>query len=417
MSDHPDARPGKVLQFAFATLLYSLGSVLAIFTLRRVLFAFTILSRSSARSAAASSCRPAWPDVLVLAACRDEAPMIDSLSNALTSLDYPSERIRVVLIDDGSTDGTAARMEQWAASRSGWSVLRLPVSAGKATALNAGLASCAFGEIVYVLDADHRPSLQALKRIVGYFDEPFVAGVSGRTIARNLLASPVAYYSGVEADVHQLVTMRAKDRLHLGPALLGSNCAYRRQALAACGNFREGALLEDYDLTLAFYRAGLRVRFADDAVSVHEVPETMSAYTKQHTRWGRGFYDVAHDHLPSIIASSRLSLVQKLELTLFLAGYLDRLVLVGLVALTVLTSTGARFSKTGPIAMTLIALLTPFAQVAALFVEQRASAAMWVRLPLLALFLTLDVLAAMRAAADAAFNRPRIWAKTIRSAT
>ena len=90
--------------------------------------------------------------------------------------------------------------------------------------------------------------------------------------------------------------MRAKDRLELAPALLGSNCAYRRQPLMACGGFRDGALSEDSDLTVTFYREGYRVRFMEDAVSYQQVPQSLDGYIKQHIRWGRGLNDVARVH-------------------------------------------------------------------------------------------------------------------------
>src|SRR5207244_1600336 len=77
-----------------------------------------------------------------------------------------------------------------------------------------------------------------------------VAGVSGQMRVNNGLESPAAAYSMIESAVNQFVTMRAKDRLNLAPALLGSNCAYRLAALREVSGFRGGALLEDSDLTL-----------------------------------------------------------------------------------------------------------------------------------------------------------------------
>ena len=76
-----------------------------------------------------------------------------------------------------------------------------------------------FGEIVYIFDADHRPQKNCLCVAVSTFNDPKVAGVSGRTIPSNALASPSAYYSTIESLVHQLITMRGKDILHLGPGV------------------------------------------------------------------------------------------------------------------------------------------------------------------------------------------------------
>ncbi|MBI4786592.1 MAG: hypothetical protein HY782_06055 [Chloroflexi bacterium] len=63
---------------------------------------------------------------------------------------------------------------------------------------------------------DHQPRPDAVKRAVPYFDDPRVAGVTGRPLPVNALSSPSAYHSTVESLVHQMITMRAKDRLRPG---------------------------------------------------------------------------------------------------------------------------------------------------------------------------------------------------------
>jgi len=253
-----------------------------------------------------------------------------------------------------------------------------------------------------------------LRRAVRYFDDAQVAGVSGRLLPSNPQASPSAYYSTVEGYIHQMVTMRAKDRLGLAPALLGSNCGYRRTILAECGGFREGALLEDSDLTLTFYRAGYRVRFMQDAIAYHQVPETIDSYLKQHTRWGRGYNDVTRNHAVALIRSGHLPLPLRAELLLFAVGYLDRVALVGAAMLTLL-SYWNRHLFYFPGGILYFALITPLAQIVALFAEQRASRAMWLRLPLVPLFFALDIIAALWAMADSLLSRTRVWTKTARS--
>jgi cellulose synthase/poly-beta-1,6-N-acetylglucosamine synthase-like glycosyltransferase len=390
--------------------------ILLVFTLRRILFALTILfTRKTANDIGpARKNLDAWPDVLIVTPCRDEETMIAHLGRALSRLDYPDDKRRVVFIDDGSSDNTRWLMEQCARDKSGWNVLSLPTNVGKARALNTALAQFSCGEIIYVLDADHRPEPSTLKSIIRYFDNPQIAGVSGRTLPSNPLASPSAYYSTVETFIHQMLTMRAKERLGLAPAMLGSNCAYRRELLAECGGFRDGALLEDSDLTLAFYRAGYQVRFAEDSVTYHQVPESVNGYLRQHTRWARGFADVVLTHTAGLMRDGRLPLPLRAELFLFATGYLDRIALICAAVLAVLSILyGDLFEF--PVWILCFALLTPMFQILALFVEQRVSRAMWLRLPLIPIFYTLDIFAATRALVDFPLGRARVWMKTLRS--
>lgn len=387
------------------------AAILLVFTLRRAVFAAMVLLKprvAQTRTVAFT------PDILVLAPCRNEAGMIAGLSIALSELDYPSDHLRIVLIDDGSTDGTVAAMAGAAKGRQNWHVLSLPRSSGKAGALNAAMRQHAFGDVVYVFDADHRPSPHALKRAASYFQDENVGGVSGRTVAMNALSSPSAYYSAVEGDVHQLVTMRAKDRLNLAPALLGSNCGYRRSALAACGGFPSGALLEDSVLTLSLACAGYRLRFAEDAVATHQMPQTIRGYLRQHIRWARGFNDAAGARAPSLLNACAVPWLTRFELLLFSAGYLDRLALItglGLLALSALDPRLFWF----PGWLIALSLLMPLAQIVLLFIAQRSSAAWWVRLPFVPLFFALDIFAAIRGMLETVARRPAVWTQTERA--
>ncbi len=403
-----------MLSILLKLLSWPVIAVLVVFNLRRILFALTIFFPTMTNdSLAETTQRDNRPDILVLVPCRDEAGVISGLFESLAAQEYPAEDYQVVLIDDASRDDTAAIMRRCLQEHPGWQMLSLPSNGGKPRALNLALAQFAFGEIVYVFDADHRPEASALRRAVSYFEDPRVAGVSGRTIPLNPLASPSAYYSTVESLVHQMVTMRAKDRLNLAPALLGSNCGYRRSALMDCGGFREGALLEDSDMTLALYMAGYRVRFAPDVIAYHQVPESIGGYLRQHRRWGRGFNDVVSNHAQALVRNKRLSPLLRAELFLFAAGYLDRLGLAGATLLTAISFV-KRLGYKFPRRFLYLALLTPFLQVVALFLEQRASLQMWVRLIFMPVFLIVDIVAAAFAAFDSLLNRPRLWHKTER---
>ncbi len=391
-------------------------AILVIFNLRRIIFALTILffGRTESERRQERIDPKSWPDVLVLVPCRDEENMIAGLCQAIDGLDYPRERIQVVLIDDGSRDGSGASMEHCAQGRPNWNVLSLAANIGKASALNQALSRFPFGEIVYVFDADHRPKSDALKRAALYFDDERVAGVSGRTLPSNPLASPSAYYSTVENYVHQMVTMRAKDRLQLAPALLGGNCGYRRSTLVQCGAFRACSLLEDTDLTLTFYEAGYRVRFAQDALAEHQVPETVRGYLEQHMRWAHGFGEVAKQHVGMLLRDTQLSPLVRFELLLFTSGYLDRLALMSagvLTALSFLSPSEFPF----PREILYFALFTPLLQIIALFAEQRVSRAMWLRLPLIPIFLSLDIFAAAQGMVNSLLNRTAVWTKTARA--
>lgn len=372
----------------------------------------TLLGRD--RSSAAAGTNP-LPDVLVLVSCRDEAPMINDLCQSLSQLDYPRESLKVVLIDDGSMDDTGRFMEQQAGGHSGWEVLRFSRSMGKASALNAALERYSFGEIIYVFDADHRPDPQVLRLAVRYFSDPRVAAITGFTKVLNPTASASAFYCTVESYTNQLVTMRAKDRLDLAPALLGSNCGYRRDALLSCGGFRAGAFSEDSDMTVTLYRAGYRIRFAEDVISHQQVPQSVNGYLKQHIRWGRGLNDIAGVHSLDLLKERKLPLRLRMELLLFTAGYLDRIALMSAGLLMVISYVFSPALALSLFLTILLSLITPFAQIFVLFLTENMPPALWIRMPLIPLFFVLDIIAAIRAMVDTLLNRTRLWTHTERA--
>lgn len=390
-------------------LLVGLGlGPLAVFALRRILFTLSLLRpQPPLPPADAARC----PTVLILVPIRNEPQSIPGLCAALDALDYPRPQWQVALIDDGPTDDLRqhAAIEAAVAIRPGWQALHLPASVGKAQALNHGLAHVPFGEIVFIFDVDSRPQPNCLRWAVRPFADARVAAVSGRLVAANALAGPAAYYTAVESLVHQLVTLRGKDVLRLGPPLLGSNNGYRRAALAQVGGFRPGAFLEDSDLTLALLRAGYTTRFVPQAVASHRVPATLRGYIHQHIRWGRGFNDVARDHLPGLLTGPRLSWPLRLELALFAVGYLDRLALLWAIALALL--------GVEPVVLWIgigISLTLPLVQIIAALAFDRAAAGYWWRLPLIPAFFVVDTCTALWAMAATLLNLPRLWHKTDR---
>jgi cellulose synthase/poly-beta-1,6-N-acetylglucosamine synthase-like glycosyltransferase len=160
-------------------------------------------------------------------------------------------------------------------------------------------------------------------------------------------------------------------------------------------------------------RAGYHLRFAQDSVAYQQVPQTVSGYLKQHARWGRGFNDIARNHALALVREQNVKPLLRFELLLFALGYLDRLALLAAGLFSVLSLLFPRQVRF-PRVVLYLALLTPFAQIIALFVEQRVGAPMWLRLPFVPLFFALDILAALRAMFDSVLNRARVWTTTER---
>lgn len=120
----------------------------------------------------------AWtPRVTVLVPAYNEAGVIGGKLDNLLGLDYPRDRLQIVVVSDGSTDGTNALLKE-AARDDRLTAVLLPERRGKANALNQGLLR-ATGDIVVFSDSSIMLDPQALRAIVRPFADPEVGCVSG----------------------------------------------------------------------------------------------------------------------------------------------------------------------------------------------------------------------------------------------
>jgi cellulose synthase/poly-beta-1,6-N-acetylglucosamine synthase-like glycosyltransferase len=397
---------------------------MAVLVLAARLAALTLLAFSARRAlllAAASLPQPRpktqtnpVPSVQVCVPCRNEAAALPGLLAALDQLDYPRTALHVSVADDASTDGSAAIARAWAATRPWAKVVALAANAGKAQALNEALRQAPDGaELVVIYDADHHPAPESLRALVAPFTDPLVAGASGQMRVANGADSPAAFYAHVESLVNQFITMRGKQRLNLAPALLGSNCAYRRSALAAVGGFRAGALLEDSDLTLALAQAGWQTRFVPEAVSAHQAPASVRGYVQQHLRWNRGFHQAAGGRLPSIWRDRRLSLPLKLELSFFALGYADRLALLAGAAFSAVDVMRPATFRFPPLTWLIYFGVPALEMLAALRLAREPHSLYW-RLVYVPFFFVIDIAVAVWSSAQSVMRKPVRWEQTER---
>jgi GT2 family glycosyltransferase len=301
------------------------GGALALLSLRRaVLLGAALLPARSLPELADE------PHVALLVAAHDEAATLDRLLATIERLDWPRDRLHVVLVDDDSSDATWQRMQSWAAATEGAEALHVGARAGKSQALNAALAAApAEAEIVVAVDADLRLAPTYLRRLVPAFREPDVAAAAAFVTAANADETFVARYAALETWVHQLVTAAGKDRLALNPPTFAGS-AYRRSALEEVGGFPPAHPGDDVCASAALTRRGWRTCFVRAASADHLLARRAADYWRQHLRWGRNVFEAGRIGVHDGSAAGR---PRRLELALAAVGYGDRIAFAGALAL------------------------------------------------------------------------------------
>jgi cellulose synthase/poly-beta-1,6-N-acetylglucosamine synthase-like glycosyltransferase len=302
--------------------------VLLVFCVRRVLLLLAALMAPRLPKPVTDAA--ALPSLSILVPAHNEEASCNRLLASLDELEYPTERLSIVLISDGSTDATAECFARWAKGRARAHVLIGP-RRGKACALNDGLEVCS-SDLVAVCDADLRPRPDSLRRLAATFADRTVASAAAMLRPENDTRSPVARYAAVEAWVNQLVTSAGRDRLDANPPALGAS-VFRRDALKEMGGFPEVVDGEDIALTVALTRAGWRTRFIAEAVVDNRVVERLADYWQQHIRWFRGSMSAVR--APQAIR--QLPLLRRVEAWMLTASYADRLVFLVTASLAVVS--------------------------------------------------------------------------------
>ncbi|MCX4995251.1 glycosyltransferase [Streptomyces longwoodensis] len=223
----------------------------------------------------------------------------ECIANTLESLARSTHPIEVVVVDDGSTDGTS-QIARAAADRLGMRNVRIvrQENAGKPAALNNGVRS-ARHDIVVMMDGDTVFEPDTVRQLVQPFADPRVGAVAGNAKVGNR-DTLIGAWQHIEYVMGFNLDRRMYDLLRCMPTIPGAIGAFRREAVLEAGGMSEDTLAEDTDITIALHRAGWQVVYQEHARAWTEAPGSLKQLWSQRYRWSYGTMQALWKHRKSL---------------------------------------------------------------------------------------------------------------------
>lgn len=276
-----------------------------------------------------------WPSVDVYIPTYSEpAEVVAATLIAACNIDYPAEKLRVYVLDDGHprannprTDPVLARQlasrtralqalcEQYGAT---W-LTRATNEHAKSGNLNAAMKQTA-GELILVLDADHVPTRDIVKNTAGFFSDARLAFVqtphfflNQDPVERNLA---LGERTPAESEMFYRFVQKGLDLWNTS-FFCGSAALIRRAAVRDVGGFSTDSVTEDASTSVKMHQRGWKSAYLGIPMVAGLQPETFGAFTTQRLRWAVGMMQIFVRQNPLLVRG--LALPQRIAYLLVVA--------------------------------------------------------------------------------------------------
>ena len=232
-----------------------------------------------------------YPGVTIIVPCYNEEKTIAGTIDSLINLDYPKDKLQIMIIDDGSKDDTWKVIQEFA--KFGNIKIFHKENGGKYTALNLGLEKVKT-PFLGCLDADSFVDSQALKRIMTYFDDKDTMAVAPSIIVKspkNILQN--AQKAEYDMAVYNKKMLAFLDGIHVTP---GPFSIFRKKVFDELGPYRKAHNTEDQEIALRMQEHHYKIEHCPDAYVYTITPDTVKKLYHQRLRWIYGFIRNAIDY-------------------------------------------------------------------------------------------------------------------------
>ena len=256
------------------------------------------------------------PTVTIHLPIYNEKYVTKRLINSVCDLDYPKQKMCIMVLDD-SDDSTTEQIAELVENYKGKGFDISHVRRGTRQGYKAGALKYAMkytkSEFVAIFDADFIPPKWYLKRAIPYFAKPNIGFVQCRWGHVNENYSALTQAQALSLDFHFLVEQRAKSNSHLFMNFNGTAGIWRKECIEDSGGWHTATLVEDLDLSYRAQMKGWKCLFIPDIVVNAELPVQMNGAKRQQFRWAKGSIQCAIKLLGGILLKRKITIDAKLQ--------------------------------------------------------------------------------------------------------
>ncbi|MCI4433034.1 MAG: glycosyltransferase [Nitrosopumilus sp.] len=280
------------------------------------------------------------PTVTIQLPIYNEKYVAKRLVDAVCAMDYPQEKMRIMVLDD-SDDDTVKIIDDAVDEykRQGFQIEH--IRRGTRNGYKAGSLKHAMQttdtEFVAIFDADFIPPNWFLKRAIPHFSKSNIGFIQCRWGHVNENYSAITQAQALSLDFHFLIEQKAKSNSHLFMNFNGTAGIWKRECIEDAGGWHISTLVEDLDLSYRAQMKGWKCIFLPNIVVNAELPVQMNAAKRQQFRWAKGSIQCAIKLLTEIIIKRKVAIEAKIQAFVQLTRHVVYpLILIQFLALPVL---------------------------------------------------------------------------------
>lgn len=235
-----------------------------------------------------------FPSVTVAVPCWNEEKTLTHTLESLLALDYPMDKLKIVVVDDGSKDKTFEIASLYANHMPDTISVIKKENGGKHTAVNLVLSQLST-DLFGCLDADSFVEPQTLRHIVSCFQrDKEIMAVTPCIHIRNP-QTPIQRLQAVEYLINMFFrkAFEQVDAIQVAP---GPFSIFKKEVFERIGPYRKAHNTEDFEITLRMHLHHMKIANSHKALLYTVGPSTIFGFLKQHLRWARGFLENAIDY-------------------------------------------------------------------------------------------------------------------------